>query len=310
MYLTKAKVSFGQVEFAKLQGAERDLFRKSRAKEFDSLLSNKAIRVLSVKESEEFRKRHPDHVLESRFVDRYKLTALAPEDIQKAKKAAVDDGDLTPLQLTEDRSQPKSRWCVVGWADPHVHQIERSAPTPSGSAVNTVLQLCASRRWTTFVKDVKTAFLQSRPTDRKTPLACNQPRDEALPQLDPRQLILLLTEVYGLVSGPSWWRSSFLQKTGRLGYKVCPYEPCILVLPSSEPSQSTQGVLVIEVDDVIEGGDQRHRALMADLEGSITFGKAVNLQQQESSYEGLVSRSTWTSISILGCPRSLWRGRC
>eukprot|EP00439_Symbiodinium_sp_Y106_P061983 s82_g9.t1 len=286
MYLTKAKVSFGQVEFAKLQGAERDLFRKSRAKEFDSLLSNKAIRVLSVKESEEFRKRHPDHVLESRFVDRHKPTALATEDIQKAKKAAVDDGDLTPLQLTEDRSQPKSRWCVVGWADPHVHQIERSAPTPSGSAVNTVLQLCASRRWTTFVKDVKTAFLQSRPTDRKTPLACNQPRDEALPQLDPRQLILLLTEVYGLVSGPSWWRSSFLQKTGRLGYKVCPYEPCILVLPSSEPSQSTQGVLVIEVDDVIEGGDQRHRALMADLEGSITFGKAVNLQQQESSYAG------------------------
>eukprot|EP00439_Symbiodinium_sp_Y106_P050867 s3255_g6.t1 len=212
MYLTKAKVSFGQVEFAKLQGAERDLFRKSRAKEFDSLLSNKAVRVLSVKESEEFRRSHPDHVLESRFVDRHKPTALAPEDIQKAKRAAVDDGDLTPLQLTEDRSQPKSRWCVVGWADPHVHQIERSAPTPSGSAVNTVLQLCASRRWTTFVKDAKTASMV--------------------------------------------W---------------CP---------------GRAGVLVIEVDDVIEGGDQRHRALMADLEGSITFGKAVNLQQQESSYAG------------------------
>ncbi|CAE7228874.1 pol [Symbiodinium sp. CCMP2592] len=286
MYLAKAKTSFGQVEFSKLQGAERELFRKSRSKEVDSLLSNKAIRVLSIKESDEFRRQHPEHVLESRFVDRYKPTALDSVDIEQAKKAAINEGDLTPLQLTEDRSQPKSRWCVVGWADPHVHQIERSAPTPSSAAVNTVLQLCASRRWTAFVKDVKTAFLQSRPTDRKIPLACNQPRDESLPGLDPRQLILLLTEVYGLVSGPSWWRSSFLQKTGKLGYKICPYEPCILVLPADEPNQSTQGVLVIEVDDVIEGGDQHHRQQMASLEDSITFGKAINLQEKESSYAG------------------------
>ena len=286
MYLTKAKTSFGQVEFSKLQGEERETFRKSRAKEMESLLANKAIRVLSLKESEDFRKNHPDYVLESRFVDRYKPVAISPADIEKAKKAAVDNEELEPLEMTEDRSQPKSRWCVVGWADPHVHQIERSAPTPSSAAVNTVLQVNASRRWTTYVKDVKTAFLQSRPTSRKTPLACNQPRDECLPGLDPKQLILLLTEIYGLVSGPSWWRSSFLQRTGKLGYRICPYEPCVLVLPALEPQQPTQGLLVVEVDDVIEGGDERHRKLMNTLESEITFGKVINLQQSETSYAG------------------------
>ena len=152
--------------------------------------------------------------------------------------------------------------------------------------VNTVLQLCASRRWAARVKDVKTAFLQSRPTSRKTPLVCRQPRDEPLPGLDPRQLIMLLTEIYGLVSGPSWWRSSFLQRTGRLGYKVCPYEPCVLVLPNEKTDSSTQGVMVIEVDDIIEGGDERHRQLMDTLEGEVTFGKVVNLQEKESSCAG------------------------
>ena len=286
MYMTKSKVSFGQVEFSKLQGEEREKFRGARKKEFESLLNNKAIRVLSVKESEEFKRLHPDHVLASRFVDRFKPKEIAPQDLEDAKQAAIKHGKLEPLAMTEDRSQPKSRWCVVGWGDPHVHQIERSAPTPSSAAVNTTLQLCASRRWAARVKDVKTAFLQSRPTSRKTPLVCRQPADEPLPGLDARQLVMLLTEVYGLVSGPSWWRSSFLQRTGRLGYKVCPYEPCVLILPSKDAERPTQGVMVIEVDDIIEGGDERHRQLMTELEGEVTFGKIVNLQEKESSYAG------------------------
>ncbi|CAE7871011.1 unnamed protein product, partial [Symbiodinium sp. KB8] len=46
------------------------------------------------------------------------------------------------------------------------------------------------------------------------------------------------------------------------------------------------GVMVIEVDDIIEGGDERHRQLMTELEGEVTFGKIVNLQEKESSYAG------------------------
>ncbi|CAE7497850.1 MOD1, partial [Symbiodinium microadriaticum] len=194
MYAAKAKTSFGQVEFGRLPEAEKKVFRASRAKEFKSLLDNKAIRVLTLEESREFRKRHPESILESRFVDRFKPLDVKQEDLDKVKKAAIETGQLAPLELATDFSSPKSRWCVVGWKDPLIHQIERSAPTPAGNAVNTVLQLAASRRWTTFVRDVKTAFLQSRPTDRATPLACTQPKDEPLPELHPEQLILLLTE--------------------------------------------------------------------------------------------------------------------
>ncbi|CAE7878477.1 unnamed protein product, partial [Symbiodinium sp. KB8] len=146
LYLAKAKVSFGQVEYSKLTGKERDAFRQARAKEFESLLSNKAVKVLTVEESERFMRDHPDHVLKSRFVDRYKPQEIGIDELQAAKNAAVKDGKLEPLELTADTTKPKSRWCVVGWSDPHVHQIERSAPTPSSAAVNTVLQVNASRR--------------------------------------------------------------------------------------------------------------------------------------------------------------------
>ncbi|CAE7161128.1 unnamed protein product, partial [Symbiodinium necroappetens] len=100
------------------------------------------------------------------------------------------------------------------------------------------------------------------------------------------QLLVLLTEIYGLVSGPSWWRSTFLLRTTRLGYKVCPFEPCVLTLPGTEPASATRGALVIEVDDVVECGDDRHRECVSELEKTIKFGKSINVQETETMYAG------------------------
>ncbi|CAE7305094.1 unnamed protein product, partial [Symbiodinium sp. KB8] len=293
MYVGKAKSSFGQVEFAKLQNVEKALFRKAREKELQSLLENKAVKILSLKESAEFRRLHPEAILESRFVDRYKPAGIKPEELKQARQDAIEKGELKRLELSEDHTSPKSRWCVVGWKDPQIHQIERSAPTPSSASINVVLQLIASRKWCGYLRDVKTAFLQSRPTDRRVPIACTQPRDECMPGLHPEQLILLLTEVYGLVSGPSWWRSSLLQRLYKHNYHLCPYESCILLLPGDKPGDPTEGVIVIEVDDLVEAGSQKHRDKLAVLEKEIRFGKITNLleaSEQESTYAGRTLR--------------------
>ena len=50
MYLTKVKTSPGQIEFNKLNDKHREVFVKARTKEVQSLLNNKAIRILSVEE--------------------------------------------------------------------------------------------------------------------------------------------------------------------------------------------------------------------------------------------------------------------
>ena len=226
MYLTKskAKTSPGQVEFRHLPEKYKQIFRKSRAKEVTSLLNSGAIKILSVEESRKFAKEHPDHVLTSRYVDRWKPTdafGVLPEEYDE------------PNFLPENHSglAPKSRWCVVGWKDPHIHQIERAAPTPLTSSMYLALQLAASRKWVAFGKDAKTAFLQSRPTTRVQKLACKMPADEAFEGYSPEQLILLLTEVYGLVSGPAWWRRSLLELLVKeLQYRVCVYDRCILTL--------------------------------------------------------------------------------
>ena len=144
---------------------------------------------------------------------------------------------MVPEQFGEDGFDPashgglaaKSRWCVVGWEDPHIHEIERTAPTPLTSSMYLFLQLSASRKWSARAKDAKTAFLQSRPTTRKKLLACRMPADEAFPGYREDQLILLLTEVYGLVSGPAWWRRSLLEILVKdLGYRVNVYDRCVL----------------------------------------------------------------------------------
>ena len=278
-YMAKKKESPGQVEFSHLEEKFKKIFRKARDKEIKSLLDGGSIKILSLEESKKFRQQHPDHVLTSRYVDRWKSTedlSVLPENF--------DTNRYDPDKPCG--AAPKSRWCVVGWRDPHIHQIERSAPTPLTSSMYLFFQLCACRKWSAVVLDAKTAFLQAKPTTRSQKLACKMPADEPFPGYDRNQLILLLTEVYGLVSGLAWWRRTLLEVlVTELGYRVNPYDRCVLTLDNDEAQQGaeepnhTRGVIVVEVDDLLEAGDDHHRKKMDWLEKRLRFGKIVNLME-------------------------------
>ena len=301
-YLTKKKESPGQITFSELNNEEKRIFRQSRAKEVKSLLDSGAITILSLKDSLKFTKEHPDYVLTSRYVDRYK-----PED------GVTFPTDFDVKNITQEfraKLGPKSRWCVVGWRDPMVHAVERSAPTPLTISMYLFMQLAATRHWPAWAKDVKTAFLQGKPTTRQQKLACRMPADEAFEGYDPRQLIQLETEVYGLCSGPSWWRRSLCEILVReLGYRINAYDRCVLTLdgiPEDGEEEldadnavirgikkdgallRTQGIIVVEVDDLLEAGGPRHRKLMERLEARMKFGKVQCLREQSegTSYAG------------------------
>ena len=131
---------------------------------------------------------------------------------------------------------------------------------------------------------MKTAFLQSLPTTRTRPLACRLPRDEAPEGLDERQLLLLKTEIYGLVSGPSWWRRTLLKvATEQLGYVVNCYDRCVPTLPSKDPQPGapSEGFIVIEVDDMAEAGGAEHVKCMQKLEAMLKYGKIEDLNKFE-----------------------------
>ena len=121
---------------------------------------------------------------------------------------------------------------------------------PRDETINVSAQVIASRRWHLRFRDVKAAFSQSLESNRRRPIACRQPRGGLFPGASPGQLILLITEVYGLVSGPAWWRISFVKMFLDRGYKIVSVDRCALVLPGERDGSPTEGLAVLEMDDV------------------------------------------------------------
>ena len=97
------------VKYAQLSPKEKLDFDKARRKEMEGLFDLKAYRLMSLEESRKFKREHPECVLPTRWVDRYKAT---------------DEGG----------SIAKSRIVILGFMDPHVLQLERSAPTTTNEA--------------------------------------------------------------------------------------------------------------------------------------------------------------------------------
>jgi hypothetical protein len=79
-------------------------------------------------------------------------------------------------------------------------------------------------------------------------------------------LLLCKTEVYGLISGPSWLRQSLVVCFEQLGYVRNPYDRCILTLAPPDVGRNKNvlnvGVVLVEVDDILEGGTADHRKQM------------------------------------------------
>ena len=102
---------------------------------------------------------------------------------------------------------------------------------------------------------------------------------EAGYDLDPRQVLLCETEVYGLISGPSWLRQSLVADFEALGYRRNQYDKCVMTLPSQAGSGSytNEGIVLIEVDDLLEGGGPAHREQMKKFYAKYQCGKCKRL---------------------------------
>ena len=219
----------------------------------------------------------------------------------------------------------KSRIVIHGFKDPHVLQLERSAPTPTNEAFTTVMQTMASNKWEGWSSDISNAFGQAMKTNRRQPLAASLPPGLAAAgfDCDPRCLLLCKTEVYGLISGPSWLRQSLVACFEELGYVRNPYDRCILTLAPSDVGRNKNvhnvGVVLIEVDDVLEGGNAAHRKQMESFYAKFKCGKKINLfelgktgtrisgirvcQNKDYTFEWHMNEYVDNEMSIIDIPR-------
>ena len=125
---------------------------------------------------------------------------------------------------TDTGYKAKARWCVHGFKDPDIHEIERSCPTPGLSSINITLQIVASTTSEGTLADGENSFMQGDPSVRGEPLYATSP-PEGLPGVPEGALIRLDREVYGLVSGMSGWRSRIVSQLKEEGYEMNVYEP-------------------------------------------------------------------------------------
>ena len=150
----------------------------------------------------------------------------------------------------------KSRWIMQGFTDPDISLLNRTVPTPTTEDVFMALQLIASIGGNAGVSDVSAAFGQSLKGQRSGKRLFANPPPEGLPGEDDDILIELLTEVYGLVSGPPGWRKTLLSKFKDLAFARHPLAPCVVLMYETigGKPKTLSGLVVIETDDLLFGG--------------------------------------------------------
>ncbi|CAE7498867.1 TY1B-DR1 [Symbiodinium sp. CCMP2592] len=257
-YLVK-KAASDEVKEKDISQEEWPLWQEEDAAEWNKILASNAVRVLSPEESEKVRVQLAaegklDRIIDSRFVRRRK-----------------------PSEVVGEAPSLKSRFCVRGDQDPDSGELEAYAPTVNTQNLQVILQLAASHKLKGTCGDLKAAFTQSNPLLRvQGKLYFRQPRG-GLPNMLPGQLVEIVAGVYGLIGGPAHWRKTltgFITKD--LGYRQSRLDPTVYKLFCGG---SLEGLINIEVDDLLCFGGQEHAMRLARLRERFHFGKFKDLSE-------------------------------
>ena len=228
--------------------------------EWAKMADSGAVRVLSVEES----RRVKDQLKQEGKMDR-----ILPTKIARCYKPSEQPG-LPPTK--------KSRLCLRGDLDPDILDLEKFAPTVNTMNLAVMMQIAANENMTGQIADFKNAFCQSDPLKReKGSLYFRQP-PEGIEGLHPEQIVLIVNGVYGLVDAPLHWRKCLTSFLMKIGYTQSTLDPCIY---KHYEDGKLQGMIAIEVDDLLMMGHAPHLEKLKLLKERFVFGKWVTLKDLE-----------------------------
>lgn len=218
-----------EVRDCELTPKEREMIAEGKRCEWENLLNYDAIKVYTGHEAEDMKKRiPPERFLESRFV---KTRKIDPE--------------------TPGGYKIKCRWCIIGYKDPDLLELDRQSPTLSMDAYIMCLQVISSKQWTLMIADVEGAFLQGEPLRRNRGKIYVKLPKEGVPGQSSQDVVEILKTVYGLADAPRAWWFSFSNTLRQLGMKQSELDPCVFFWFHE---QELQGIIVLHVDDMVVGG--------------------------------------------------------
>ena len=155
----------------------------------------------------------------------------------------------------------KARWCIRGYLDPDLLELDTSAPTLSAEGFAIAMQLIASHGWSITIADVEGAFLRGDDLSPSRGRLFVDLPPGGIEGYDETCLVEAVKTVYGLADAPKAWWNCLNGKLCSLGLGVSEFDPCVYYYYYQG---NISGVVALHVDDLCMGGDNHFRERVQD----------------------------------------------
>ncbi|CAK0829538.1 unnamed protein product [Prorocentrum cordatum] len=218
------------VSFKKATPEEKKLLLEAQQKECTSVLSTKAVRILSRKGID------PARLLRCRFVLTWK----------KDEQGNVLRG--------------KARLVVLGFSDPDLLHLWTESPVASRRARQLLLAMAARHKWKREKADAVTAFLQGETDEEKRKIYADPPKDvRQASGMKDDDVLQFLKPMYGFVHAPRKWWLHFQDTLRTLKLEIVQCEPCVWVI---RVGNKMVGMVILHVDDMMIAGDHNNSTFL------------------------------------------------
>eukprot|EP00435_Cladocopium_sp_Y103_P029044 s3886_g7.t1 len=265
---TTAKKQRTEVKLTELTAKERAEFEKAKTAEVANWIHTGTINKI-------LRNQIPsDQILRCRWILTWKPIDTVGENVSNVQAKQHEKTNKLP-PAHNPTHKPKARLVVLGYLDPQIENIPRDSPTLSKTARMMTLQAIASHGWDARSFDIKAAFLQGQPQSDRVMAIEPVPELRKALQMTPEEVAKLNKGAYGLIDAPYLWYCALVSELLTLGFEVCPFDPCLFLLRSTDETTGKlylNGMIGVHVDDGICGGDPLFLSKLSSLEQKFPFG--------------------------------------
>ncbi|CAE7794276.1 RE2 [Symbiodinium sp. CCMP2592] len=202
--------------------------------------------------------------------------------------------EADPTEAGNPQVKAKARIVILGYSDPGLLEDTTASPTMSKLTRQLMLNLACIRRWAIYSADVRTAFLQARPTDRGRRLLA-KPLPELAEKLGltPQECVELTGSAYGLATAPKEWFADVSSTLKKLGALQCRTDPCAWI--------------VLGVDGEVAGALASHvevaGALASHVDDFLIMGSATdaNWLRFIAAFKAAYSWAPWQQGDFVHC---------
>ena len=263
--LLKLKASGKELDPRHFDEVEKEAYRKSDIKEWQS------------------------------WVDNQVLERLSPQEAAKVPKDQIFKAPLRMLRVNKGKSaedlQAKSRLIIPGHLDPELGGYRTDSPTTMPVAVRLLKSLIVTKGWTAWVFDVSTAFLSGKHTQRVVYIRAppeGLPEVKGMKAVAPHELLRIVKGAYGLAEAPRLWYLRAVELLEKAGMTELTFCRSTFILKDSDGE--VQAICCMHVDDGFLAGNPKspaYQQLLKKVDASFSIKEWKKVETAPVTYLGM-----------------------